>query len=80
MTDAFIYDAARTPRGKGRKDGKLHEITPIQLATQVLQAIRENEFRAEALGYRTVVYRIWANCLAALVADGFRHVAEGEIS
>ena len=35
---------------------------------RVLQAIRENEFRAEALGYRTVVYRIWANCIAALVA------------
>lgn len=35
---------------------------------RVLQAIRDNEFRAEALGYRTVVYRIWANCLAALVA------------
>jgi branched-chain amino acid transport system permease protein len=35
---------------------------------RVLQAIRENEFRAEALGYRTVVYRIWANVLAALVA------------
>ncbi|ALK96575.1 ABC transporter permease [Massilia sp. WF1] len=35
---------------------------------RVLQAIRENEFRAEALGYRTVVYRIWANVLAAVVA------------
>jgi branched-chain amino acid transport system permease protein len=35
---------------------------------RVLQAIRENEFRAEALGYRTVVYRVWANCLAALAA------------
>jgi branched-chain amino acid transport system permease protein len=35
---------------------------------RVLQAIRENEFRAEALGYRTMLYRIWANCLAALVA------------
>ncbi|HEX8614618.1 MAG TPA: branched-chain amino acid ABC transporter permease [Telluria sp.] len=35
---------------------------------RVLQAIRENEFRAEALGYRTVLYRIWANVLAALVA------------
>jgi branched-chain amino acid transport system permease protein len=34
----------------------------------VLQAIRENEFRAEALGYRTMFYRLWANCLAALVA------------
>jgi branched-chain amino acid transport system permease protein len=35
---------------------------------RVLQAIRENEFRAEALGYRTVVYRIYANCIGALVA------------
>jgi len=35
---------------------------------RVLQAIRENEFRAEAIGYRTVVYRIWANCIGAVVA------------
>jgi branched-chain amino acid transport system permease protein len=35
---------------------------------RVLQAIRENEFRAEALGYRTVIYRTLANCLGALVA------------
>jgi branched-chain amino acid transport system permease protein len=35
---------------------------------RVLQAIRENEFRAEALGYRTIVYRTLANCIAALVA------------
>ena len=41
MAEALIYDAVRTPRGKGRKDGKLHEITPIQLATQVLQAVRD---------------------------------------
>lgn len=41
MTEAYIYDAVRTPRGKGRKDGKLHEITPIQLATQVLAAVRD---------------------------------------
>ncbi len=41
MPEAFIYDAVRTPRGKGRKDGRLHEITPIQLATQVLEAIRD---------------------------------------
>jgi acetyl-CoA C-acetyltransferase len=41
MAEAFIYDAVRTPRGKGRKDGKLHEITPVQLATQVLQSIRD---------------------------------------
>ena len=35
---------------------------------RVLQAIRENDFRAEALGYRTVVYRTLANCLSAVVA------------
>ena len=41
MAEAYIYDAVRTPRGKGRKDGALHEITPIQLGTQVLQAVRD---------------------------------------
>ncbi|RJG18840.1 acetyl-CoA C-acetyltransferase [Massilia cavernae] len=40
MTDVFIYDHLRTPRGKGRPDGALHEITPVQLATQVLAALR----------------------------------------
>ncbi|MCU7372277.1 branched-chain amino acid ABC transporter permease [Paucibacter sp. O1-1] len=35
---------------------------------RVLQAIRENDFRAEAIGYRTVVYRTWSNVLAALFA------------
>lgn len=35
---------------------------------RVLQAIRENDFRAEALGYRTVYYRTTANCLAAAIA------------
>ena len=35
---------------------------------RVLQAIRENDFRAEALGYRTVVYRTLANCLSAVTA------------
>ena len=41
MPEAYIYDAVRTPRGRGRKDGALHEITPVQLATQVLAAIRD---------------------------------------
>ncbi|WP_443970720.1 acetyl-CoA C-acetyltransferase [Sphingobium sp. CR28] len=39
--EAFIYDAVRTPRGRGKPDGSLHEITPIQLATQALEAIRD---------------------------------------
>ncbi len=41
MADAYIYDAVRTPRGKGKKDGALHEITALSLATQVLQALRD---------------------------------------
>jgi len=41
MTDAFILDAVRSPRGRGRPDGSLHSITPIQLAAQTLGALRE---------------------------------------
>jgi len=41
MTEAYIYDAVRSPRGRGRKDGSLHEITPVQLASQMLEAIRD---------------------------------------
>jgi len=41
MTDAFILDAVRTPRGRGRPDGSLHSITPIQLAAQTLGALRD---------------------------------------
>jgi acetyl-CoA C-acetyltransferase len=41
MAEAYIYDAVRTPRGKGKKDGTLHEITGLSLASQVLVALRE---------------------------------------
>lgn len=41
MAEAYIYDAVRTPRGKGKKDGSLHEITALSLATQALQAVRD---------------------------------------
>src|SRR3977135_70588 len=41
MTDAYIYAAVRTPRGKGRKDGSLHEVTPVRLAVTALAAIRD---------------------------------------
>ncbi|MGR3343233.1 MAG: acetyl-CoA C-acetyltransferase [Paracoccaceae bacterium] len=41
MTDAYIYDAVRSPRGKGRKDGALHEITSVRLSAQILNAIKE---------------------------------------
>lgn len=41
MKTAFIYDAVRTPRGKGKKDGSLHEVTPVRLVVQLLQALQE---------------------------------------
>lgn len=41
MTEAFIYDAVRSPRGKGRNDGSLHEITALDLASQVLGSIND---------------------------------------
>ena len=41
MADAYIYDAVRTPRGKGKKDGALHEMTALSLATQVLEQLRD---------------------------------------
>jgi acetyl-CoA C-acetyltransferase len=41
MTDAFIYDAVRTPRGRGKADGSLHEVTALNLASQALAAIKD---------------------------------------
>lgn len=41
MRDAFIFDAVRTPRGRGKANGSLHEATALSLATQALQAIRD---------------------------------------
>ena len=41
MTDCYIYDAIRTPRGKGKKNGSLHEVTSIELATQVLNNLKD---------------------------------------
>jgi acetyl-CoA C-acetyltransferase len=40
MTDVYIYDALRTPRGKGRKDGSLHEVTSLRLSVTALNAIK----------------------------------------
>ncbi|WP_395060523.1 acetyl-CoA C-acetyltransferase [Polaromonas sp.] len=45
MTEAFIYDAIRTPRGKGKKDGSLHEVKPVNLLAGVLTELqRRNGF------------------------------------
>ncbi|MFV0361336.1 acetyl-CoA C-acetyltransferase [Tropicimonas sp.] len=50
MTDAYIYDAVRSPRGKGRPDGSLHEVTAARLSAQMLNAVRErNGLRGHAV-------------------------------
>lgn len=41
MADAFIYDAVRTPRGRGKSDGSLHDVQPIQLLTSILRELRD---------------------------------------
>ncbi len=41
MTEAFIYDAIRTPRGKGKKDGSLHEVKPVSLVVGLIDALKE---------------------------------------
>ncbi|WP_416883056.1 acetyl-CoA C-acetyltransferase [Marivita sp.] len=77
MTEAYIYDAVRTPRGKGRKDGSLHEVTSVRLSAQVLDAVKDRN----GLEGHAVEDVIWGNvtqvgeqggCLArtAVLASG----------
>jgi acetyl-CoA C-acetyltransferase len=49
MTDAFIYDHVRTPRGRGKADGALHEVTALNLATQALAALKDRNALDPAL-------------------------------
>ena len=50
MTEAFIYDAIRTPRGKGKKDGSLHEVKPVNLLAGLLTELqRRNGFDTAAI-------------------------------
>ena len=57
MTDAYIFDAVRTPRGKGRPDGSLHEVTAARLSAVVL-----NELKARSdLDTTSVEDVIWGN-------------------
>jgi len=57
MTDAYIYDAVRSPRGKGRKDGALHEVTALRLSAQMLNAVKERN----GLDGAAVEDVIWGN-------------------
>ena len=57
MSDAFIYDAVRSPRGKGRADGALHELTAVALSAKVLNAVKERN----GLEGHAVEDVIWGN-------------------
>ena len=41
MADVFVYDAVRTPRGRGKKDGSLHEVPAVRLGAKVLESLRD---------------------------------------
>ena len=57
MTEAYIYDAVRTPRGRGRPDGSLHEVTSVALSAKVLNALKERN----NLAGHAVEDVIWGN-------------------
>jgi|TARA_R100001086_G_scaffold103937_1_gene52165 acetyl-CoA C-acetyltransferase len=66
MSDAYIYDAVRTPRGKGRKDGALHEVTSVRLSAQVLNALKERN----GLDGHAVEDVIWGNVTQVMEQGG----------
>ena len=66
MTEAYIYDALRTPRGKGRKDGALHEVTALRLSALTLNALKErNNIEGHA-----VEDVIWGNVTQVMEQGG----------
>ncbi len=66
MTEAYIYDAIRTPRGKGRKDGSLHEVTSVRLSALTLNAMKErNNLEGHA-----VEDVIWGNVTQVMEQGG----------
>jgi acetyl-CoA C-acetyltransferase len=84
MTDAFIYDAIRSPRGKGRADGSLQEVTAVALSAQILDALAARS----GLSGPVVEDVIWGNvtqigeqggCLArsAVLASGLDEAIPG---
>ncbi|MEL6794779.1 MAG: acetyl-CoA C-acetyltransferase, partial [Pseudomonadota bacterium] len=48
MTEAYIFDAVRSPRGKGKKDGSLHEVTAVRMAANVLNELKARNDLDEA--------------------------------
>lgn len=65
-TDAYIYDAVRSPRGKGRKDGALHEVTSARLSIQMLNAIKARN----GLEGHAVEDVIWGNVTQVMEQGG----------
>jgi acetyl-CoA C-acetyltransferase len=57
MTEAYIYDSVRSPRGKGRPDGALHELTSVALSAKILNAVKERN----GLTGHAVEDVIWGN-------------------
>ncbi len=57
MTDAYIFDAIRSPRGKGRTDGSLNEVTSVALSARILNAVKERN----GLDGHAVEDVIWGN-------------------
>jgi len=57
MTEAYIYDAVRSPRGKGRADGALHELTSVALSAKMLNAVKDRN----GLSGHAVEDVIWGN-------------------
>ncbi|MDJ0993699.1 MAG: acetyl-CoA C-acetyltransferase [Dinoroseobacter sp.] len=66
MTEAYIYDAVRTPRGKGRKDGSLHEVTAARLSALTMNAVKERN----GLEGHAVEDVIWGNVTQAFEQGG----------
>ncbi len=66
MTEAYIYDAIRTPRGKGRKDGALHEVTSLRLSAQTLNALKARN----NLDGHAVEDVIWGNVTQVMEQGG----------
>lgn len=66
MREAYIYDALRTPRGKGRKDGALHEVTSLRLSALTLNAVKERN----NLDGHAVEDVIWGNVTQVMEQGG----------
>ncbi|MEP3346391.1 MAG: acetyl-CoA C-acetyltransferase [Litoreibacter sp.] len=66
MAEAYIYDAVRSPRGKGRKDGSLHEVTAARLSANILNAIKDRN----GLEGHAVEDVIWGNATQVMEQGG----------